>query len=240
MAKEISEPWQEVSHILDHLQVHLQDWKESGLDLPRPSPKTLKHAAEDPAPAARSALLELEKQLQNCTLCKLHPGRGQLVFGEGSAQAELVFVGEGPGRDEDLQGRPFVGEAGQLLTKIIQAMGLEREQVYICNVVKCRPPGNRDPEADEIETCLPFLKKQFEYIKPKVICTLGRIAGQTLLSGHFQITQQRGTWSAYDEIPVMPTFHPAYLLRTPSAKRLVWEDAKKIMKHLGLEVKKNA
>jgi DNA polymerase len=150
-----------------------------------------------------------------------------------------VFVGEGPGREEDIIGRPFVGDAGKLLTKIIKnGMGLTREEVYICNVVKCRPPGNRDPENDEIETCLPFLKQQLGIIKPEVICILGRIAGQALLGGDFKITHKRGVWHSYMDIPVMPTYHPAYIIRNPSRERelkgQVWEDIKKIMKHLGL------
>jgi DNA polymerase len=162
------------------------------------------------------------------------------VFGEGSSEADLVFVGEAPGREEDLAGRPFVGEAGRLLTRIIEnGMGLTRDEVYICNVVKCRPPKNRDPEADEIGACIPFLKKQIELINPQVICILGRVAGQELLGKDLKITWERGIWHSFMDIPVMPTYHPAYILRNPSAKRQVWEDIQKIMKHLGLEVKKN-
>ncbi|RPI76901.1 MAG: uracil-DNA glycosylase [Desulfobacteraceae bacterium] len=241
MEKEIREPWQEVSDILGHLQVHLQDWQESGLDVPRPVAKTVAPLIKKPADpeAEAGSLAELEKQMQNCTLCRLHQGRTRLVFGEGSAQAELIFVGEGPGREDDQQGRPFTGEAGELLTKIIRAMGLERRQVYLCHAVKCRSTEHRDPEADEIACCLPFLKKQLACIKPRIICTLGRIAGQALLGESFQLAEQRGRWLAYDEIPLLPTYHPAYLLRKPSAKRQVWEDIQKIMKHLGLEVKKN-
>jgi DNA polymerase len=161
-----------------------------------------------------------------------------LVFGEGSSKAQLVFVGEGPGREEDLAGRPFVGEAGQLLTNIIKAMGLSREGVYICNVVKCRPPHNRDPEEDEIEICMPFLKKQLTLIGPQVICTLGRIATQSLLDRKIKITEERGKWYTFMDTPLMPTYHPAYLLRNPSAKREVWEDVQRVMKRMGLEVKK--
>ena len=241
MENEIREPWQEVRDILGHLQVHLQDWQESGLDVPRPAAKAVEPLIKEPAdPGAEACFLpELEKQMLDCTLCRLHQGRTRLVFGEGSAQAEVVFVGGSPGRDDDPQGRPFADEAGQLLTKIVQAMGLSREQVYICNVVKCRPPEDREPETDEIASCLPFLKKQLECIRPKVICSLGRVAGQALLGAPFRIAQQRGKWSTYNYIPVMPTFHPAYLLHAPSAKRQVWEDIQKIMKRLGLEVKKN-
>ncbi len=148
-------------------------------------------------------------------------------------------MGEGPGREEDLEGRPFVGEAGRLLDRIIMAMGLTREAVYICNVVKCRPPNNRDPESDEIEACIPFLKKQLALIRPDVICTLGRVAAQALLGKDIKITRERGRWLSFMDIPLMPTFHPAYLLRNPSAKRQVWEDVQEIMKRMGLEVKKD-
>ena len=191
-----------------------------------------------------TSLHALQAFIGDCQRCKLHKGRNNLVFGEGSSNARLVFVGEGPGREEDIAGRPFVGEAGKLLTKIIEnGMGLTREKVYICNIVKCRPPNNRDPEKDEIETCIPFLKQQLSIIEPEVICILGRVAGQTLLGGDFKITMERGTWHTYMDIPVMPTYHPAYIIRNPSRERelkgQVWEDIKKIMKHLGLEVKKN-
>ena len=186
-----------------------------------------------------TSLEALRTFIGDCQRCKLHKGRNNLVFGEGSPDAKLVFVGEGPGREEDIIGKPFVGEAGKLLTKIIEnGMGLTREDVYICNVVKCRPPNNRDPERDEIETCILFLKQQLSIIKPEVICILGRIAGQALLGGDFKITLKRGTWHSYMDIPVMPTFHPAYIIRNPSRERelkgQVWEDIKKIMKRLGL------
>ncbi len=182
---------------------------------------------------------ELRKYLNGCIKCKLHKNRKNIVFGEGNPNAELVFVGEAPGRKEDIEGRPFVGEAGRLFTRIIKAMGLERKDVYICNVVKCRPPRNRDPEPDEIKACFPFLEAQLRIISPKVICTLGRIAAQTLLGKDFKITKQRGNWYSYKDIPVMPTFHPAYLLRNPSEKKLVWEDMKKIMEKLGLNAGTN-
>ena len=180
----------------------------------------------------------------DCKRCKLSQGRTRLVFGEGSPRARLVFVGEGPGAEEDAAGRPFVGEAGKLLTKIIEnGMGVKREDVYICNVVKCRPPHNRDPEAEEVETCLPFLEQQLRIIQPEVICTLGRIAAQSLLGREFKITQERGKWFSFKEIPLMATFHPAYILRNPSderrVKRLVWEDVKKIMRRLGLKVRRD-
>lgn len=210
--------------------------KDLGLDPPVLSPSSLEYIDGDPS--SPGSLEELRAVIGDCRRCKLHRGRTRLVFGEGSADAELVFVGEGPGKEEDLAGRPFVGKAGELLTRIIEAMGLTREEVYICNVVKCRPPGNRDPEADETETCLPFLKQQLSLIRPKVICSLGRIAAGALLGRDFRVTEERGRWLSFMDIPLMPTYHPAYLLRTPSAKRGAWEDVKKIMARLGLEVKK--
>jgi DNA polymerase len=152
----------------------------------------------------------------------------------------LVFVGEGPGREEDLEGRPFVGEAGKLLTRIIEkGMGLTREKVYICNVVKCRPPKNREPEGDEVRTCVRFLRQQLRIIGPEVICALGAVAGKALLGPDFRISRERGIWRSYEGIPIMPTYHPAYLLRNESQKRTVWLDIQQIMKRLGLEVKRS-
>ena len=186
------------------------------------------------------SLESLREHIGDCRRCKLHTDRTHLVFGEGAPSAKLVFVGEGPGYDEDKAGTPFVGKSGKLLTKIIEnGMGLTRKDVYICNVVKCHPPGNRDPERDEIETCIPFLREQLDIIGPEVICCLGRVACQALLGKDFRITAERGKWHSYRGVPLMPTFHPAYLLRNPSAKRQVWEDIKMIMKRIGLEVKKN-
>jgi DNA polymerase len=156
-----------------------------------------------------------------------------LVFGVGNPKAEVMFVGEGPGRDEDLQGEPFVGRAGQLLTDIItRGMGFKREEVYIANVIKCRPPENRNPEPDEIESCEPFLIKQIEVIRPRVIVALGKFAVQTLLQSKVPITRLRGTWHDYHGIKLMPTLHPAYLLRNPGDKKLVWEDIKKVLQEL--------
>lgn len=184
------------------------------------------------------SLEALRDHIGDCRRCNLHRGRKNLVFGEGDETARLVFVGEGPGFDEDQTGRPFVGKAGELLTRIIEnGMGLTRESVYICNVVKCRPPGNRDPNPDEIDVCLAFLKAQLGIIKPDVICALGRVACQALLGGDFRITRDRGRWRTCEDIPLMPTFHPAYLLRNPAAKRPVWDDVKSIMDKLGLEVR---
>jgi uracil-DNA glycosylase family 4 len=180
-----------------------------------------------------SALASVREELGDCVRCKLHKGRKNIVFGEGNPHAALVFVGEGPGQEEDMQGRPFVGAAGQLLTDIIvKGMKFDREDVYICNIVKCRPPGNRNPEQDEILACEPFLIKQLQAIKPKIIIGLGNVAVKTLLKTKEGITSLRGTWKTYQGIPLMPTFHPAYLLRTPSDKKLVWDDIKKVLSAL--------
>lgn len=178
-------------------------------------------------------LRELREEIGDCTLCRLHKGRTHVVFGVGNPNAKLMFIGEGPGRDEDIKGEPFVGRAGQLLTKIIEAMGYKRGDVYIANLVKCRPPENRNPEPDEIETCIPFLKKQIKIINPKAIICLGKFAAQSILNTGEPITKLRGKMSEYEGIPVMPTYHPAYLLRNPDAKKNVWEDVKKVMKILG-------
>ena len=165
----------------------------------------------------------------DCRLCKLHTlGRRQVVFGVGNPNADLMFVGEAPGADEDIQGEPFVGRAGQLLTKIIEAIGLQRSDVYIANVIKCRPPGNRNPEPDEVERCEPFLFRQIDTIKPKVIVALGKFAAQSLLQTSDPITRLRGREYRFRSATLIPTFHPAYLLRNPSSKREVWEDMKKV------------
>ena len=179
----------------------------------------------------------LEEIGENCTRCKLGKGRTKLVFGTGSATARLVFVGEAPGEDEDLSGIPFVGKAGQLLTKMIEAMGLSRDTVYICNTVKCRPPNNRNPEPDELASCEPFLKGQLAAIRPEVIVTLGKFAAQALLRDQTPISRLRGAWREYQGIPLMPTFHPAYLLRSPGEKSKVWGDLQLVMKKLGLPAK---
>jgi uracil-DNA glycosylase family 4 len=165
----------------------------------------------------------------DCRLCKLHTlGRKQVVFGVGNPNADLMFVGEAPGADEDIQGEPFVGRAGQLLTKIIEAIGMQRSDVYIANVIKCRPPGNRNPEPDEVERCEPFLFQQIDMVKPKVIVALGKFAAQSLLKTTDPITRLRGREYKFRSAILMPTFHPAYLLRNPSSKREVWEDMKRV------------
>ena len=179
----------------------------------------------------------MRAEIGDCQRCKLAGGRTQVVFGVGNPEADLMFVGEGPGRDEDLQGEPFVGRAGQLLTEIIsKGMKLRREDVYIANVVKCRPPDNRNPEPDEIASCLPFLKRQIEVVQPRVIVALGKFAAQTLLDVKTPITRLRGNWHLYCGVRLMPTLHPAYLLRNPADKRLVWDDIKQVMAELGLPV----
>ncbi|MFA6142769.1 MAG: uracil-DNA glycosylase [Candidatus Omnitrophota bacterium] len=174
----------------------------------------------------------LKKEVSGCKSCDLHKTRLNVVFGAGDPKARLMFVGEAPGRDEDMQGLPFVGRAGQLLTKIIEAMGYKREDVYIANILKCRPPENRAPLPSEILACADNVKRQVEIIKPKVICTLGKFASQTLLKTETPITMLRGKFCEYNGIKVMPTFHPAYLLRNPQDKKLVWEDMKKIRQEL--------
>jgi DNA polymerase len=189
----------------------------------------------EPEVRAAADLPQLRAAIGDCTRCKLAGGRTNLVFGVGNPAAELVFVGEAPGRDEDLRGEPFVGRAGQLLTEIItKGMKLRREDVYIANIIKCRPPQNRNPEPDEIASCEPFLVRQLALIRPKVIVALGTFAAQTLLKTRTPITRLRGTWTDYHGVPLMPTFHPAYLLRNPADKRVVWADIQQVMGALGL------
>jgi uracil-DNA glycosylase family 4 len=187
---------------------------------------------------ADDTLLKIREDLGDCTRCKLHKTRNKIVFGDGNPKAELVFVGEGPGHDEDMQGLPFVGRAGKLLTQMIEAMGLQRKDVYICNVVKCRPPENRTPEKDEVATCSPYLMRQIDTIAPKVIVCLGSVAAQTILETNRGISQFRGQWLEFRGRKLMATYHPAYLLRNPSAKSEVWKDLQKVMAELGLVAKK--
>lgn len=180
----------------------------------------------------QAALDAIRADLGDCQRCKLHQGRNRIVYGQGNPQADLVFVGEGPGAEEDRQGVAFVGKAGELLTKMIKAMGYSREDVYICNIIKCRPPKNRDPQPEEVEACEPFLKAQLAVLQPKVIVAMGKYAAQTLLNSKTAISRLRGQWSSYEGIDLMPTFHPAYLLRNESAKRPVWNDLQAVMQHL--------
>ncbi len=213
--------------IKSSLQQHVNRALEEGI---REIPKPDTHLTV----AATAPLQMIRAEIGDCTRCRLHKGRTHLVFGVGNPNAALMFVGEGPGADEDLQGEPFVGRAGQLLTRMIEAMGLTRSDVYIANCVKCRPPGNRNPEPDEIATCIPFLKKQIEAINPRVIVCLGKFAAQTLLQTEIPITKLRGDFFDYGCTKIMPTYHPAFLLRNPNMKRAVWEDLKKVMSYLGL------
>jgi DNA polymerase len=200
-------------------------------------------AASTPPPGDDASLVrgardlgELRDAIGDCRRCRLAGGRTQVVFGVGDPKARLLFVGEGPGRDEDLKGEPFVGRAGALLTDIIEkGMRLRRADVYICNVVKCRPPENRNPEPDEVATCSPFLVRQISLVGPEVIVALGKFAAQTLLATTTPISKLRGRWYEYHGVPLMPTLHPAYLLRNPADKKLVWQDIKLVMARLGLE-----
>lgn len=205
-----------------------------GCDLSPKSAQILESWAEIRKKPKAETLEDIRKDLGDCRRCKLCKSRTHIVFGEGNPSARLVFVGEGPGYDEDIQGKPFVGKAGQLLNKIIKAMNLTREQVYICNIIKCRPPQNRNPEPDEIKACLPFLKRQVSAVSPEFICALGSVAIRALLDQEIFISRVRGKFFEFKGIKVMPTYHPAYLLRNPNKKRDVWEDVQKIMKEIGL------
>ena len=207
------------------------------LPSPPPQPVTMKTSEPqeprgedgDPsAPRGAAGLQLVREELGDCKRCKLCTVRTNIVFGVGNPDAHLVFVGEAPGADEDAQGEPFVGKAGQLLTKMIEAMGYARGDVYICNVLKCRPPGNRNPEPDEVASCEPFLKKQLGAIRPRMIVALGKFAVQCLLRDDSPISRLRGNLRTYEGIPLMPTFHPAYLLRDPSKKKLAWDDLKAV------------
>ncbi len=185
------------------------------------------------APGRGMTLAEVQEMLGNCTRCKLWQHRTNIVFGEGNPHAELMFVGEAPGQEEDLQARPFVGKAGKLLTQMIEAMGKSRGDVYIANVLKCRPPGNRNPEPDEVAACEPFLLMQIQIIRPKVVCALGNVAAQTLLKTRQGISSLRGRFYSFMGAKLYPTFHPAYLLRNPKAKVDAWKDLKLVMRELG-------
>ncbi len=191
-----------------------------------PAKKKIKKFLELELSPPPKSLEDIRRELGHCARCKLSRTRTNLVFGEGNEKACLMLVGEAPGRDEDLEGRPFVGRAGKLLDQMLSAINLTRAELYITNVVKCRPPGNRTPEPDEIEACVPFLAKQIRVIRPKIICTLGLTAARTILSTEASLTSLRGTVHTIDDIKVIVTFHPAYLLRFPNYKRQAWEDLK--------------
>lgn len=228
---------------------YLQELEESGVDgLPFETlPQVETAGGREPAqqqpvqlPATKpQTLAELCQRIGDCRRCDLHHGRTNLVFGAGYEKARLVFVGEAPGADEDRQGQPFVGEAGQVLTRLIEAMGLKRAQVYICNVLKCRPPANRNPHKDEIATCSPFLQQQLQIIKPEVIVALGTFAAQTLLESKEPISRMRGQFHSWHGIPVMPTFHPSFLLHNKENKQHywdVWSDMEQVLRKLKLPV----
>jgi DNA polymerase len=222
------DPQQVLRDIVGQVRAHLALQQELGLeqtDLRWPE-------RASSAPAAHPTLEQVREELGDCTRCKLHAHRTQIVFGVGNPHASLVFVGEAPGADEDAQGEPFVGRAGQLLTKIIEAMGLHRQDVYICNIIKCRPPSNRTPETEEIVACQPFLLQQLRVIAPKFICALGGPAAQTLLQTKEPISRLRGRFHDFHGIPLLPTFHPAFLLRNPNEKKTVWEDMKLLLRHM--------
>ena len=213
-----------VNEIICDLRSYLGYLKEMGISFLPAS----ENNSEKAIPSGILTLARVRKELGDCERCKLHRTRRTIVFGEGNEEASLMLIGEAPGYDEDVQGRPFVGKAGQLLTKIVQSINLPREEVYITNIVKCRPPQNRNPQPDEIQSCNPFLVNQITVVQPKIICALGSFSAQTLLKTNTKITALRGKVFDLEGIKVIPTYHPAFLLRNPERKREVWEDMKKI------------
>ncbi len=220
--KHADEVTKQALEIIASVREYLVQQKRMGL-------RTIPCVPKRTAPLKQQQLQALRMEIGDCTRCRLHRSRHTIVFGVGNPHARLVFVGEAPGADEDAQGEPFVGRAGQLLTRIIEAIKLKRSDVYITNIVKCRPPGNRDPQEDEIQTCLPFLKKQLAIIQPRIICTLGRYSTQTLLETRQGITKLRGRFHELPNgIKVMPTYHPSFLLRYPEKKRETWEDMQQV------------
>ena len=249
------DPRQQLNSLVSAIRAHLSWRRQHGLEwvTNSPSPRSGKlavapageetpdeqpgQAAPSPEPPAQPApaeplagdLEQLREELGDCQRCRLYRGRKTIVFGQGSPDADLMFIGEAPGREEDLRGEAFVGAAGQLLTRMLKAMGLEREEVYIANIIKCRPPRNRDPAPDEISACEVFLRRQIDAIGPSMIITLGAFAAKTLLDTDTGITRLRGRFATYHGVPLMPTFHPAYLLRNPKAKRPAWDDLKMVM-----------
>lgn len=229
----------DISEIMGSLKSLIINYREEGFEPPLLKGQGGHIFNRNPLDAV--SIEEMRILLDGCTRCKLSDTRKNLVFGEGSPNARIIFLGEGPGRDEDLEGRPFVGKAGELLTRIIErGMGIKREDVFIGNVVKCRPPGNRDPEPDEISACLPFLEKQIRLIGPQVICTLGRVALRALTGVDGPLKEHRGKIYTWEGIPVIGTYHPAFIVRNPHIERqlkaLVWEDIKLVMRQVGMEV----
>jgi DNA polymerase len=237
-------PFQDAIDLIDEARNTLKGLQEDGavgFNIAEPAANVVEEWGK-PLPTAKTAsqggresLDSIREDLGDCTRCKLSKERNAIVFGAGNPEARLVFVGEGPGYEEDRQGLPFVGAAGELLTKIIGAMSLSRDDVYICNILKCRPPRNRDPEPDEIETCSPFLRRQLKAIDPEFICALGSFAARTLLDTQTPISRLRGRFHDYHGIRLLPTYHPAFLLRNPERKRDVWEDMKMLMREMGLK-----
>ncbi len=224
----------ELGALVRQFRTHLQHLETKG-SLGVPAARSPRPPAFDPSEEPvknRLSLVSVRTELGDCQRCKLAPLRTNLVFGVGRQDADLMFVGEAPGADEDRLGEPFVGRAGELLTKMIGAMGFRREDVYIGNILKCRPPGNRNPEADEIEQCEPFLRAQIDAIRPRVLVALGKFAAQCLLRSDAPISALRGRWHEYQGVRLMPTFHPAYLLRDPRQKKVVWDDLQLVMKEL--------
>jgi DNA polymerase len=223
---------EELKEIIEDLNRYLQVQKLLGIKEYPVSDVPLASSNHNQFLPRQKLLAQLEKGLIGCQKCGLHLRRKNIVFGTGKGEAELVFIGEAPGEEEDLQGRPFIGLAGGLLTRIIESIGLRRDEVYIGNVVKCRPPKNRNPKPEEIAACEPYLIQQLEIIKPKLICALGTFAAQTLLKTDQPISRLRGRFHWYHNIKLMPTFHPAYLLRNQSGKKVVWQDMQLIKKEL--------
>jgi uracil-DNA glycosylase family 4 len=223
------DPVKELAELVDSLSDWLRYQRRLGW---RGLPGEVASQPHDREQPDEKTLEDIRAEMGDCRRCKLSAGRTHLVFGDGAPNARLMFVGEAPGAEEDLQGVPFVGAAGQLLNRMLNKLGLRREEVYIGNILKCRPPGNRDPEADEITACLPFLEKQIQAIRPRVIVALGRIATQALLGTREPLTRLRGHWQRYHDIRVMPTFHPSYLLRAPQERKKTWADMQQVMEYL--------
>jgi uracil-DNA glycosylase family 4 len=233
LARELDFLYMNASSSMEETMARIQGAARPESNTPRAStpsqPVKTKYSSKDKA----LLLDEMAASCANCEKCRLSEGRTRVVFGAGNPDADLVFIGEAPGYHEDQQGIPFVGRAGELLTKIIKAMQFERSEVYICNIIKCRPPENRDPYHDEVEQCEPYLMRQIEILEPKVIVCLGRHATTTLLRNVQGISYVRGKWQKFQGIPVMPTYHPSYLLRSPAQKAKVWDDMKKVMQVFG-------
>ena len=227
-------------HLVGRVAEYLEYQRDAGVSEIEMNPEILRSLSMPVTASVASgpgaAMQAVAARISSCTRCPLHSSRTKTVPGQGSLRPEIMFIGEGPGADEDRQGLAFVGRAGQLLTKMITAMGYSRDDVWIGNIVKCRPPGNRVPAPEEMDACLPYLREQITLLKPKVIVALGATAVKGLFEGPVAITKMRGKWLRFEDIDTMPTYHPAYLLRNPPAKREVWEDMKEVLRKLGREV----